>query len=220
MYDPQRDEKLRKLGKSQLSDALMSNRMDEVQALLDEGQRFDLQEEPYLLGQAARKNNIDAMHVLLENGYDPHFRDEVGRTPLHEASQPEAAKVLLDRGADINAQDAYGNTPLHREAGMGEDMASFLMEQGADWMIANMAGLTPLALATRWADVMGEDTEVPQVMERLGTKALITASLANALSPKEIMEEGRDDREERQERMHQDLEHQEAEHRQTRKRRM
>lgn len=65
---------------------------------------------------AARYNETEKAQKLLDEGANPHFSDDSGKTPLHYAAEygHEAMVVLLvDRGAPIDAQDDLKRTPLH-----------------------------------------------------------------------------------------------------------
>jgi ankyrin repeat protein len=61
--------------------------------------------------------HVDLARLLMEHGADVAAQDEVGETPLHQASSGghvDLAQLLIDHGADAAAQGEYGLTPLHQ----------------------------------------------------------------------------------------------------------
>jgi hypothetical protein len=65
------------------------------------------------------RDNIAAMHVVLQCGVDVDPLDPQRRTPLHAARSTDAVMLLFNFGADVKKQDFAGNTPLHLAAQMG-----------------------------------------------------------------------------------------------------
>jgi ankyrin repeat protein len=57
-----------------------------------------------------------AVRLMLELGFSPHARNNLGETPLHlaaAAGDPDTVRLLLDHGAELDARDAnYHGTPL------------------------------------------------------------------------------------------------------------
>jgi ankyrin repeat protein len=82
-----------------------------------------------------------------------HYRDDRGRTLLHEASARGAVELvteLLALGADVALREQWGETPLFDAARSGRaDVVRLLVEHGADPMARNARGLTPLHAAAR-----------------------------------------------------------------------
>jgi len=93
---------------------------------------------------------------LLDNGADLKVVDNSGQSVLHAATSLNT-KILLTRGADPNWQDNDGNAPLHsifldviKYKFFPEpfrDKASLLIESGADLLLENHEGKTPIDLA-------------------------------------------------------------------------
>ena len=104
------------------------------------------------------------MDLLLENGASVSAKNNLGRTPLHEAVQCGTGKMgrvfmsLLRHGADITEQSNEGETPLH--LAVQRDMSNVFLE-----MLINTAaidsrdqqGQTPLHWAALFA--MERDNE-------------------------------------------------------------
>eukprot|EP00057_Strongylocentrotus_purpuratus_P033527 XP_791721.4 PREDICTED: transient receptor potential cation channel subfamily A member 1 homolog [Strongylocentrotus purpuratus] len=92
--------------------------------------------------------------ILLAAGADASATDTKGTTPLHLASMHanmDAFKRLQTApGVDINAQDRRGATPLLIACKAGNtDGALVLIDKGADILISDINGDTPLHLAVR-----------------------------------------------------------------------
>lgn len=85
---------------------------------------------------------------LLALGADVHAKDDMGRTPLHNACQcflHEHVLALLASGADAAARDARGMTPLHYAANTGfSGCFAWLIEAGSPVDATDLAGHTPL----------------------------------------------------------------------------
>ncbi|MFC8521476.1 MULTISPECIES: ankyrin repeat domain-containing protein [Micrococcaceae] len=90
---------------------------------------------------------------LIAAGESPDSADRQGFTPLHLASQEyalNAAAALIKAGAAIDAINSYGNTPLFVAVFNSRGrpaMINLLRSLGADPLLANMSGQTPLGLA-------------------------------------------------------------------------
>ena len=121
---------------------------------------------PFFL--AAKVTDTEAMRVLLDAGADATTPSADGTTPLMVAagvaiwnpgedggSLPgqedevlEAVKLCLEHGNDINAANYRGMTALHGAAFRGaNNVAAYLVEQGADLDARTELGYSPLAIA-------------------------------------------------------------------------
>ncbi|WP_219350559.1 ankyrin repeat domain-containing protein, partial [Campylobacter fetus] len=68
---------------------------------------------------ACSENHTEIVRTLLENGYDPNYKNQKGETALiyyalmkNNKPSREIIKILLEYGADINAKDNRGFTAL------------------------------------------------------------------------------------------------------------
>jgi ankyrin repeat protein len=91
---------------------------------------------------------------LLETGMNPNHMNWREFTLLHDMAHTgdcEKAALLLDHGADIDAiDDEFSSTPLGYAAKWGNhDVATLLLERGADPNKAGAEWATPLAWAIR-----------------------------------------------------------------------
>jgi ankyrin repeat protein len=91
----------------------------------------------------------EVTRLLLDAGANVNQRDRRdGRSPLHYAQDPRAARMLLERGADPNAQANDGSTPLHECAEYGNvETARLLLAAGADACLSDSSGRTPRDVA-------------------------------------------------------------------------
>jgi hypothetical protein len=153
---------------------------------------------------AALKGDVDTLKRLLAE--DPKLvdaRDSSGCTPLHWAAREanlDAARVLLEAGADVNARNNEGKTPLHEVLASPYStiptwrMVAFLAGRGADPLIPDADGNTPLRLARMsriiigghvdWADVikMKEDAAKTEHVIAMLEGAIARQELARAES--------------------------------------
>ena len=104
-----------------------------------------------VLHNAARlTNNPTIIYLLLEAGFDPSARNDIGETPLHRAAaangNPMVVRHLLEADANPNARDNDGYTALHWAAGRNgnERVSAVLLAAGSNPNAESNDGRTPL----------------------------------------------------------------------------
>lgn len=152
------------------------------------GQRkpFDIKDTP--LHEAARTGNHDAVATLLLDRHDdPNSQNNIGWTPLHEASfhgHDAVVALLLRHGANPNSRNVFGNSPLHHASLRGhERIADLLVENHADFTTTNENGDTPLHTASMRGylsvvDLLLQHQSDPSASNQLGRTPLQVASLS------------------------------------------
>lgn len=142
------------------------------------GARFVLEQAPDIYDEpddytgesplegAAGRGHAELLRLLLACGPcalegpspAPERWDAAGETPLMTAvwvGRLDAVQVLVDAGASLRARGKrFGSTPLmfactERHSCQGGEIASFLLERGAELEARNDSGATPLLLAVR-----------------------------------------------------------------------
>lgn len=127
-------------------------------------------------GDARDECTREIVRMLLDAGISPNARDEGGNTPLHEAMAGDgtnlvAAAELLAVGADVNAQNEDGQTPLvylYESAYDYERVVPFLLEHGANPLIANKRGKNAIDIARQMARGENPDWRTEQWSEKGG----------------------------------------------------
>ncbi|XP_038219061.1 ankyrin-2-like isoform X2 [Zerene cesonia] len=136
---------------------------------------------------AAKKDDVKAANLLLENEHNPDVTSKSGFTPLHIAAHygnEAVARLLLAKGADVNCAAKHNICPLHVAAKWGKDnMVSLLCDNGANVEARTRDGLTPLHCAAR----SGHDRVVEALLDR---GAPITSKSKNGLAPLHMAAQG------------------------------
>ncbi|KAL7038710.1 hypothetical protein ACKWTF_009667 [Chironomus riparius] len=136
---------------------------------------------------AAKKDDVKAASLLLENDHNPDVTSKSGFTPLHIASHygnEGIANLLIQKGADVNYAAKHNITPLHVAAKWGKtNMVALLLDKGANIESKTRDGLTPLHCAAR----SGHEQVVDMLLER---GAPISSKTKNGLAPLHMAAQG------------------------------
>lgn len=95
---------------------------------------------------AATQPEMDCLELLLK---DPPMVDVI--QSLHWAVRKNALRAVqaIVEATHIDIKDSYGNTPLHIACAHGhEEIARYLIENGARVNARDVSGVTPLSLAS------------------------------------------------------------------------
>ncbi|KAJ8271175.1 hypothetical protein COCON_G00100340 [Conger conger] len=136
---------------------------------------------------AARKDDIRAAALLLQNDHNADVQSKSGFTPLHIAAHygnVNVSTLLLNRGAAVDFTARNGITPLHVASKRGNTgMVALLLDRGAQIDAKTRDGLTPLHCAAR----SGHELTVELLLER---GAPLLARTKNGLSPLHMAAQG------------------------------
>ncbi|XP_018323633.1 ankyrin-3 isoform X2 [Agrilus planipennis] len=136
---------------------------------------------------AAKKDDVKAASLLLQNDHNPDITSKSGFTPLHIAAHygnDKVASLLYDKGADVNFSAKHNITPLHVASKWGKiNMVSLLVAKGANIQAKTRDGLTPLHCAAR----SGHDQVVDMLLEN---GAPMHAKTKNGLAPLHMAAQG------------------------------
>jgi ankyrin repeat protein len=105
------------------------------------------------LMEAAWGGHTEMMHALFAKEADVNTKDQLGRTPLIEATlignRPDIVQTLIDKGADVNARDKQGWTPLIVAALRGHaNLLDLFLAKGARVDARDDLGGTALIVAS------------------------------------------------------------------------
>ena len=114
-------------------------------------EQWDAPDGNTLLHNAARlTSNPTIIYLLLEAGFDPSARNDIGETPLHRAAagnaNPMVVRHLLEANANPNTADNDGYTALHWAVARNgnERVSVVLLAAGSDPNAESNDGRTPL----------------------------------------------------------------------------
>jgi len=141
------------------------------------------------LHAAAAGYRIEIARMLLQNGATVTSRNRRGAEPLHYAAdggpgsphwnpEAQAATILLliQAGANPNALDKTGVAPLHRAVRQRCPAAvDSLLKNGADVLLRNKSGTTPLRLAVLTTGRGGSGTPEAKVCQQQIIELLLAA---------------------------------------------
>lgn len=116
-----------------------------------------------IVHEAAEKESLEVLILLLESGADVNLPDRWKRTPLHEASREgrvQNMQKLLGKGAEVNEVDGNEKTPLHMAIECNEfEAVTVLLEAKVVINIQDDSQQTPLYSASNLGRI--------QIVERL-----------------------------------------------------
>ena len=139
-------------GLTPLTYSIFGGKLESVRFLLERGARIDNDNfyELSPLDLVAGIGALEILTLLLDYGGDVDLQGYNGATALHHAimmNQPEAVKLLISRDANVNLA-ADDCSCLHVAVQRTEtEIASMLLEAGAQIDVFNIAHETPLHIA-------------------------------------------------------------------------
>ncbi len=140
-------------GKFRLCEAVLLNDVELARVRLEEGANPNTGAFSYfgtMLQIAATLGYLEIVNLLLEKGADPEETDDIGNTPLVEASENGHTPIvtcLLDHGAKIDAEDWFGQTPLAWAVMRKQrDVVALLLARGAKRTLLDAVALDDEAL--------------------------------------------------------------------------
>lgn len=148
------------------------------------------------LNEAAQRNRLDIVPILLQRGANVNETDEYGWTPLLTASiyhNFEMCKLLVQHGANVKICDRQGVTPLMYSLSTGIiNMVKYFLEQGSDIEAKTYMGDTALLLAVERSKVdcvklllqWGAETDIE---DKFGNTLLSAAAKVNAFDIVKIL---------------------------------
>ncbi|MGV3524876.1 MAG: ankyrin repeat domain-containing protein [Candidatus Sericytochromatia bacterium] len=103
-----------------------------------------------LLMQAAKRNHLQMVTYLLEQGLTPTARTHDGQSALMLTESVDVMRLLVAKGAEVNLRKADGGTALMRAAANTHlDGVKALLEMGAEVNARKQDGTTALIWAVR-----------------------------------------------------------------------
>lgn len=110
--------------------------------------------------------NSEILSQLLQSGMDPDTKTTNGLSALHLAADSATVLALLNEGADVEARNDLSRTPLHQASTFREaEVVEALLNAGADVRARDNDGERPMDLAARNGLLVGSDVlrrlEVP-----------------------------------------------------------
>ncbi|XP_050076384.1 ankyrin-3 isoform X7 [Anopheles maculipalpis] len=136
---------------------------------------------------AAKKDDVKAAKLLLENEHNPDVSSKSGFTPLHIAAHygnVNVAQLLIEKGADVNFTAKHNITPLHVACKWGKlNMVKLLIANHGRIDSITRDGLTPLHCAAR----SGHDQVIEVLLEH---RAEIISKTKNGLAPLHMAAQG------------------------------
>ncbi|RDW65724.1 ankyrin repeat domain-containing protein [Aspergillus mulundensis] len=130
--------------------ACIENDLPKFRARFDDwaSSGYDVHELADVMREAVCRNNVEIVSMLLSHGQSPEasYATDAVR---HRAK--DVLAVFLQNGWDINGCPAQGRPPVLGLAVHDEDMATWLLDRGADPNQQSLIDLTPTSVAVKEA---------------------------------------------------------------------
>lgn len=148
-------------GYTPLHEAAMSGRSEIVSMLLDSGSDLNSKSDDIVqtpLHMAVRNEVIETTIVLLKHGASLSAMNCAKETPIHLAARYGSADILdkllnyVEEACDLDSRSWNGDTALHmaiRENSLAK--VAMLLEKGADLLVTNAYGRTPIHNAAKYS---------------------------------------------------------------------
>lgn len=98
-----------------------------------------------------KRESLNLLKALVDNGADVNARDEHDRLPIHLAvsfGSTEVVEALIAAGANVNVRDKDGQSSIHLAAFFNSTkVVEALIAAGADVNVRNEHGRSPVHLA-------------------------------------------------------------------------
>jgi len=161
---------------SPIHSAVMGGSVEAVRTLIELGAALPTYQGFYETNLLSMTTNAESITLLIQQGIDVNYANELGETALHLIAQHDAIDAviaLIEGGANINARTDYGESPIaYAVDSLNVNMLKLLLEKGADPSSASHDGTAPQALA-RQAVTSLEQRGVPTA----GTKEIAVLEL-------------------------------------------
>uniref|UniRef100_A0A1A9WQD0 Death domain-containing protein n=1 Tax=Glossina brevipalpis TaxID=37001 RepID=A0A1A9WQD0_9MUSC len=139
---------------------------------------------------AAKKNDVTAAAMLLQQEGNSDIVSKSGFTPLHIAAHygnMDIAELLIEKGSDVNYTAKHNITPLHVACKWGKtNILKLLLKKNARIDVTTRDGLTPLHCAAR-----SGHAEIIETL--LAHNAPITSKTKNGLAALHMAAQGEHD---------------------------
>jgi ankyrin repeat protein len=136
---------------------IMSFMLDKVSSSSSKVTKLEGDKKKALIMASQGGGHLEAVKLLLSNGWDVNAKDENGDCALHHAASSEniaIIKLLIANGAEPNLPGSKGWTPLHNAAAKSPDAVKALLEdERTDIEALDEEKVTPLWQASYFGQV-------------------------------------------------------------------
>jgi ankyrin repeat protein len=136
-------------------DAFWSNDIEQLDAMFESNECSIYMYGMSMLDFAIIEDNLHKVDYLIRRGLDINRKNDTGRNPVMLAvlgDNVPIVKALVDANACLECRDHQGNTALMNSLLVGNsvEIATLLLERGADVMVTNNEGRTLGDTWKRW----------------------------------------------------------------------